>query len=259
VTRDILLVTNIWNERQQIPSLFRAVSEQTVLPKLWVWLDDGSNDNSAHLIEEIAKEYPVPVRVFQMPQKLKGNRDTIGRAYQRFMPRLYHLNFDYMTILDVDSQPHSDFFETQCRLLESNPDAGISGGQVDKDPRRTAGVMGLGMFIRWDFVKRIKRWWDFSPDSMLNTLAVFAGYTRLLVNDLIIPAERSAIFEDPKIGFKFGRYAVIVGIPFLWVLRKTQGRLRRRGIRDAVCYVAGYFFELLRPYRMHYKEMKIIQ
>lgn len=259
MTRDILLVTNIWNERERIPSLFKAVSEQILPPKLWVWLDDGSTDNSAEVIEEIAEDYPIPVKVFRMPQKLKGNLDTIGRAYQRFMPRLYHLDFDYMTILDVDSHPYSDFFETQCRLLEANPDAGISGGQVENEPRRTRAVMGLGMFIRWDFVRRIKRWWTFSPDSMFNTLVIFAGYTRLLVNDLLIPAAGSEIFLNPKIGFKFGRYAVIVGAPFLWVLRKFQGRLRKHGIKDAVCYIAGYLFELPRPYRMNYPEMRLMQ
>jgi len=257
MTRNILLVTNIWNERQRIPSLFKAVGEQTVLPMLWVWFDDGSTDNSVGLIEEIAKNYQVPVKIFQMPQKTKGNLDTIGRAYHRFMPQLYHLDFDYMVVLDVDSHPYSDFFETQCRLLEANPDAGISGGQVPCDPLRTSGIMGLGMFIRGDFVRRIKRWWDFSPDSMFNILAIFAGFTRLLVNDLFIPAACSAIFQNPKIGFRFGRYAVIVEISFLRVLRKFQGRLRNYGIRDAVYYIAGYLFELTRPYRMNYKEMTL--
>lgn len=259
MTRNILLVTNIWNERERIPDLFEAVGNQTILPMLWVWFDDGSNDDSSKVIIDCALRSQVPVMIYYTPMKNKGNMDTIGRAYQRYMSRLYHLDFDYMTILDVDSKPYSDFFELQCRIMECNPDAGISGGQTDKDPRRTGSVMGLGMFIRWDFVKRIKRWWDLAPDSMFNTLAIFAGYTRLLVNDLIIPAARSNMFTNRKVGFVSGRYAVIVGVPFIRVLWKTQGRLRRSGIADAVYYFSGYLFELQRSYRMNYPEMRLMQ
>lgn len=254
MTRDILLVTNVWNERERIPSLFEAVSKQTVLPRLWAWFDDGSTDGGADVVSELAKDYPVPIKIFQMPEKDKGNLDTIGYCYARFMPKLCRLDFDYMTILDVDSYPHSDFFEIQCRLMECNPDAGISGGQTDKDPPRTRAVMGLGMFIRWDLVKRIRRWWPFSPDSMINVLAVFDGYTRLLVNDLIIPAAPSMTFRI-ELQFRHGRYAVLRGASRLMLLRRFIGNVRIRGIRAAVYFSAGVLVELMRSYRLNYKEI----
>lgn len=254
MTRNILLVTNIWNERERIPRLFEAVENQTILPKMWVWLDDGSNDDSSKVIIKEALRSQVPVIIYYMPMKDKGNMDTIGLAYGRFMPRLYHLDFDYMTILDVDSSPYPDFFELQCRLMECNPNVGISGGQVDVDPKRENAVMGLGMFIRWDFIKRIKRWWNFSPDSMLNVLCVFSGYNRLLVNDLIIPASPSLTFKIQS-QFKHGRYAVMQGASRFMLSRRFLGNLRKRGVHAAVYWVAGILVQLSRPYRLNYKEI----
>ena len=80
MTRNILLITNIWNERERIHDLFNAVENQTILPKLWVWFDDGSDDDSSKVIIKEVLRSKVPVMIYYTPMKNKGNMDTIVRA-----------------------------------------------------------------------------------------------------------------------------------------------------------------------------------
>lgn len=248
MTCSVLCVTNIWNERDRIADLFRIMELQTIKPDLWLWIDDGSFDGSLDVVEHEAMHSSIPVWCLAMPPKRVGNLDTIGRAWTAAMPIVTGMDFDYMTIFDVDSAPDPDYIEIMCNVMKKNPDVGVASGQVLDDPLRTRMCMGLGIFVRWDIVRRIKEYWDLSPDSYLNIRAIVEGYSALLIMDLFIDAEPSAGFTDAGV-FRRGRYYAYLKTSFIEVMKRIGAVFLSRGIRGISYWTAGYLVERLRTTR----------
>lgn len=237
----ILMVTNIWNERDGIPAFFRTIEAQTIHPVLWVWIDDGSTDGSTEVIEAEAALSPIPVRCFTLPPKQKGNIDTIGHAYNIVMLQLCHLRYDYMTIVDVDTILPRDYFATMCEVMEVNPDVGAAAGRVKGEPHRTHMPMGGGKFIRGEIVRRIERYWDLAPDSFLNIMAVKAGYRLLSLRHIeVVTTSPSRIFSrDGR--FRYGRRQFYVGRSIAGAIAQAIGLLLRRD--HAFEFLRGYWSE----------------
>ena len=241
----VLCVTNVWNERDRIPELFWAMGRQTVLPKLWLWIDDGSDDDSVAVIEKWSNRSHIPVHCVMLPVKHKGNLDMIGWAWTVAMQTIRHLDFDYMTIFDVDATPDDDYIEVMCDIMNRHPDVGVASGQVAGEPLRTRMCMGLGMFVRWDIVRRINEYWHLSPDSFLNIRAIVEGYSALLLMDMIIEASPSTGYTDFGI-FRRGRYHAYLKASFVVVAKKIGSLLLSGGPRGVVYWIAGYLVERLR-------------
>jgi glycosyltransferase involved in cell wall biosynthesis len=105
-----MLVTNVWNESKNIEKVFRRVSGQTKKPKVWLWIDDGSTDGSADIIRQFSNSIEgTEVWIEVCPRKEVGNLDTIGRAYNKTLPKLKdkidRKEIDYLAVMDVDSNP----------------------------------------------------------------------------------------------------------------------------------------------------------
>ena len=59
-----LLCTNIYNEKERIEDTFKMVSKFTLQPKKWLWIVDGSTDDSALEIERCAMKYDINVQCY---------------------------------------------------------------------------------------------------------------------------------------------------------------------------------------------------
>ena len=50
-----LIVTPCKNEEKYIPKLITSVLKQDIKPKLWIFMNDGSTDNTLKLMKHAAK------------------------------------------------------------------------------------------------------------------------------------------------------------------------------------------------------------
>ncbi len=242
-----LLITNIWNERNNIPKAFHRVSAQSKKPKIWLWIDDGSTDGSADIIRECASLIPdVDIWIEPMPPKMKGNLDTIGRAYDRTLPRLRDriekTGISYVGIMDLDNDPCPNYNARLLSLMEKDPGlgavAGIPLGEVGK--RRVGLPMGGGKFVRWSIVRKIDKYWDIAPDTLFNIKAISFDYS---VKTFQVPMNIDRLTRAfSKTGvFRQGRLSYYVGRPFWAVLIRSIRRfiLRQFGTQ----MLKGYFYE----------------
>jgi glycosyltransferase involved in cell wall biosynthesis len=240
-------VTNVWNGRDAIKYSFEKLAKQTKLPRIWLWIDDGSIDGTSDEILRVAKEYPqFEVWLENMPPKQKGNLNTIGRAYTAIMPRvidrLDSLDIKYFTIQDVDTEPCPNYFARVIWLMENDSTLGAcSGTVIGQEKAREAGMpMGGLKVVRWNIVREIKKFWDLSPDTFLNIRALNEGY-KLRIWRIPVKEDKPA-FGTTKMGmFYQGQLNYFIGRPFLGVLIRA---LRRAVLcRYGTTMLRGYFFE----------------
>ena len=244
---NLLLITNIWNEQDNIGKLFKRISEQTKKPKVWLWIDDGSTDESVNRIQMLADSiHGVEIWIETMPSKRVGNLDTIGRAYHATLPRLRdridRVGIDYVSIVDVDNHPCPNYFARMIWLMDDNPEVGAASGLPTTEiGMRKAGLpMGGGKMIRWKIMRDVTQYWDIAPDTLLNIKALSKGYKLKIWKVPLKPDAPTAAFSSKGV-FRQGRLSYYVGRPFWGVLMRSIRRLLLR--EHGAQMLRGYLFE----------------
>lgn len=237
----LLVITNVWNEKESVDGIVENLNQQTLRPTLWVWIDDGSMNGTRRKIIESKTDIPMQVHV--MPSKMKGNLDTIGLAYNEVMPNLKGLDFDYMTLADVDNIYPLDYYEFMCKHMDEHPEVGVlsaqSRGELGK-LRHVYEPMGGGKIVRWEIVEHIDTYWDLAPDSFLNIKARAQGYETISLLDYFIDALPTSMFSAAG-RFRFGRRLYYVSRHLFLVLYQALLFALKRD--SASEFLRGYWQE----------------
>ncbi|MFW9976001.1 MAG: glycosyltransferase family A protein [Candidatus Thorarchaeota archaeon] len=243
-------VTNVWNGRQHIEYAFVKLAHQTKLPRIWLWIDDGSVDGTSEEILRVSKEYPqFEVWLEKMPTKNKGNLNTIGRAYSAIMPRVIDkldaLGIKYFTIQDVDTEPCPNYFARIIWFMDNDSQLGAcSGTAIGEEKVREAGMpMGGLKVVRWSIVREITKYWDLSPDTFLNIRTLKKGF-KLKIWRIPVKQDTPSTSTTEKGLFYQGQLNYFIGRPFLGVLLRALRRVILRRYGSAM--LRGYLFERAR-------------
>jgi glycosyltransferase involved in cell wall biosynthesis len=245
---EYVLVTNVWNESERILKAFDYVLAQTKLPRVWLWMEDGSTDDTYDQIRKQAEEHPeLEIWIERMPKKRRGNFFKLGKTHETIMGRVRNridsLRVTYLGILDVDTKPCPNYFARMCWLLDNHPRLGaVSGYPIGEWEKRVAAQpMNSGKCIRWAIVRTIREYWDFCPDTFYNIKA--------MAQDYAVDVVRVPVFQDrpstnltPAGVLRMGRVAYYGGRP-LWAV--VLRALRRAVIRQ-------HGTDMLRGYLMEY-------
>jgi len=126
---DYALITAARNEDAHIEKTLVSVIGQTILPKKWVMVSDGSTDKTDDIISRYAIDHSfiqherlstAAVRDFSS----KVNAMTIGYR------RISELEFKFLGILDADVSFEPDYYETVMARFNQNPRLGVASGVV---------------------------------------------------------------------------------------------------------------------------------
>jgi glycosyltransferase involved in cell wall biosynthesis len=115
------------------------MAAQTLLPRQWVIVDDGSTDKTAGILAEAAGMHPW-LTVVRRPDR--GFRKSGGGVVEAFYDGYAALNgadWDFVVKLDGDLSMEPDYFERCLARFTAEPRLGIGGGTVcvmkDGQPR----------------------------------------------------------------------------------------------------------------------------
>src|SRR5271170_2984633 len=86
-TLSYVLITPARNEAAFIELTLKSVVAQTVPPKKWVIVNDGSTDNTEKLVRKYAADYPW-IDLIQMPERRASRRSAVRRHRQPGCRRL---------------------------------------------------------------------------------------------------------------------------------------------------------------------------
>ena len=130
-----------------------SVARQTVLPALWVVVDDGSTDETPLILESYAQKLPY-LRVVRRDDR--GARSVGPGVIEAFYHGLDTVDldaFDYLCKLDLDLDLPPRYFELLMQRMEAEPRLGTCSGKpyaVDAktgelSPELSGDEMSVGM------------------------------------------------------------------------------------------------------------------
>ena len=123
------IVTAAYNEAALIEHTLRSVAAQTVLPRAWIIVSDGSTDRT----DEVAKGYEARLPFLQV---IRIDRDP-GRTFvskvhavRAGFARLAGVDYDYVGNLDADLSFGPTYFERLLEKFAADPALGVAGGWI---------------------------------------------------------------------------------------------------------------------------------
>ena len=128
---DYVLISAVRNEGNYIGNTIHSVIHQSVLPKAWIIVSDGSTDHT----DEIVLQYTTQnnfITHIRKEANLNGQVDFSSkvRAIMLGHEKLAEMKYDFIGILDGDVTFDSHYYENVLRQFAQNSKLGIAGGII---------------------------------------------------------------------------------------------------------------------------------
>lgn len=129
-SRRYLLVTPCRNEAEYIRTTLETTCSQSIPPKLWIIVDDGSSDETPEILSEYAARFSF-IRIINRVDR--GNRAVGPGVIEAFYDGLSAADlgeFDYLAKFDADLELPPTYFERAMERMESDPVLGNISGKL---------------------------------------------------------------------------------------------------------------------------------
>lgn len=124
-----VILTAAYNEEENIGKTIESVLAQTVSPKVWVIVSDGSTDRTDEIVQGYAEKNGC-IRFLRRTRMPGHNFGAKVRALQSGMELLAGVEYDHIGNVDADLTIEPSYFESLIARFNSNPKLGIAGGFV---------------------------------------------------------------------------------------------------------------------------------
>jgi glycosyltransferase involved in cell wall biosynthesis len=131
-SRRFVIITPCRNEAAHLPVTIRTMAVQTLLPKQWIIVDDGSTDCTADILAKAMRQYKF-IKVVRRDDR--GKRSVgpgVIDAFNAGLDSIEDLDgeFDYLCKLDADLEIPPRYFERLVQEMEAEPSLGTVSGKV---------------------------------------------------------------------------------------------------------------------------------
>lgn len=250
------LITPVRDEEAYIGDMIASMVAQTVLPSLWVIVDDGSVDKTAQIVSDFAGRFTF-IKLVKLPsrnQRLAGGEGAVPNA----LKGINLSNFGFLARFDADLIFPPDYIECILGEFRRNPKLGIAGGElyVEKEgvlaPERNPlvhvrgalkmyrsqclrDIGGLTSQIGWDTIDEVYAW------TKSWTTRSFPEYK------VIHRRPTGNGIAGTRVYRERGRAEYLTWSHPLFVLAKSFKILfRERSIARPICYLAGFILSYIR-------------
>lgn len=124
-----IIITPAHNEEAFIEKTIQSMIAQTVLPLLWIIVNDGSTDRTAHIVRQYASQQGF-IRLIDIDQNLTRGFASKAVAFNRGLAEARKYDCQYIGNLDADILLEPGYFEGILGELEKDSMLGIAGGIV---------------------------------------------------------------------------------------------------------------------------------
>lgn len=124
-----VLITPARNEEAFIEKTIQAVISQTVLPRKWVIVSDGSTDRTDAIAQKYLAHYAF-IELVRIERNGARNFAAKAQAFNVGGERLGSAEYEFIGNLDADVSFASDYYESILKKFQCNPKLGIAGGLV---------------------------------------------------------------------------------------------------------------------------------
>jgi glycosyltransferase involved in cell wall biosynthesis len=127
-----IVITPIRNEEKYLPLTLACMAAQTVRPRQWILVDDGSTDETGALIDRAAAAHPWITAVHRHDRGSRQAGSGVIAAFYDGYAVIADDQWEYLVKFDGDLSFDSDYFETCLREFETDPTLGVAGGTCCK-------------------------------------------------------------------------------------------------------------------------------
>jgi glycosyltransferase involved in cell wall biosynthesis len=128
-----VVVTPVRDEEAYLPLTIASMASQTILPREWVIVDDGSRDATAKIAADACARYPWIKLVQRSDRGYRKWGAGIIEAFYSGFDQLSCQDWEFMSKLDGDLSFPPDYFELCFRKFREEPTLGIGGGVLYHD------------------------------------------------------------------------------------------------------------------------------
>lgn len=125
-----IIISPVRDEEEFIQKTIESVVHQTIPPRQWVIVNDGSTDNTSTIVENYQKKHPW---IKLVNRENRGRRVPGGGVVEAFYDGLRAIdveNWEYIVKLDGDLSFQPTYFENIFSRFEVKPGLGIASGQT---------------------------------------------------------------------------------------------------------------------------------
>lgn len=127
--RKYVLITAAHNEELLLPATIESILRQTVLPRNWAIVSDGSTDRTDEIVLSYSAENPF-IQLLRVPEKHKHNFGAQVMAIRRGYEALRGTDYDFVANLDADLTFDPDYYERLLQKFDEDPKLGLAGGYI---------------------------------------------------------------------------------------------------------------------------------
>jgi biofilm PGA synthesis N-glycosyltransferase PgaC len=127
--REYVLISPARNEESQIEHTLRSVLAQTLRPRCWVIVNDGSTDRTAEIVDRYARENEFITLVHADRRHHLGFGSKV-RAFETGYATLVKTPYAFIGNLDADVSFGPNYFERLLGHFDANPKLGLGGGII---------------------------------------------------------------------------------------------------------------------------------
>lgn len=132
----LAVISPVRNEEALVRFTLDAMVSQSVQPEEWLFVDDGSTDNTRGIIESYARVHPW-IRVVSLPDRgFRQLGSGVIAAFDFGVSQLRTSNYRYIAKLDGDMSFPPRYLETMLKRLEEEPDLAAVSGKVFRPDKR---------------------------------------------------------------------------------------------------------------------------
>ena len=121
-----VLVTPARNEAAFIEKTIQSVIAQSVVPRKWMIVSDGSTDDTDEIVQRYAAQFPW-IGLVRMPGRRERHFAGKVHAFNAGYAQVAGLQSDVIGNLDGDVSFDADYFEFLLRKFDENPRLGVAG------------------------------------------------------------------------------------------------------------------------------------
>jgi len=261
---EYVLITPARNEAALIEATIQSVVAQTVLPKRWVIVSDGSTDGTDEIVERhmVGRDW---IELLHLPEQRERSFAAKVHVFNAGYARLQDLSFDVIGNLDADITFPQDYFEFLLDRFAAIPDLGVAGTHyVEGDFHsfedsfmNVNHVNGGCQLFRRACFEDIGGYVPIKGggiDWVAVTTARMKGWTTRSFAERVFHHHRkigTAESNELASRYKYGRKDYFLGGHPLWELLRGSFQMTKRPyIVGGLCLLAGYFWcYLARPAR----------
>ena len=126
---DYELVTAAYNEEKYVGQALESIVKQTVTPKKWIVVSDGSTDATDQIVQSYASRYEF-IELLRITKEHARNFAAQVVAINTGFAKLRSMEYALIGNLDADISVEADYFSRLIGKFERDCKLGVAGGYI---------------------------------------------------------------------------------------------------------------------------------